>query len=161
MKRRECLKLIGGAAACSLMPTTGSTLHTGKEISNKVSGFGVSAITLGASGRENALEFHRFLRAGGFPEVTPTQAMVWWNATLLHVEFRNTEPNPRYRGNPGLAKPIRYPGNERFQISAYPDAVYVQYRPNWNDEKCFLFAADSSGACNSTAVEVDVQRSAQ
>jgi hypothetical protein len=155
MRRRECLKLIGGAAASPFLDRDVSRAAPATPRD-----FGISNITFGNSGRENALEFNRFLRAGGFREVTPTRAIVWWDSNLLHVEFWNTEPNPRYLGNPGLAKPVQYPGNRRFELSAYPDAVYVQYRPNWKDDRIFLFAADSSGASEGDGIGVHVNRSA-
>lgn len=159
MKRRDCLKLIGSATAAMLLPgpsDAAAFAESGEP--DQTPGFGASAFTFGSSGRENAVEFRRFLRAGGFPEITPTQAKLWWDADLLHAEFVNTEPDPLYRGNPGLAKPIKYPGNGRFEISAYPDAVYVQVRPDWKSDETFLFAADSSGACNQSGINVDVTR---
>ena len=97
--------------------------------------FGATSLTLGLAGREHALVLRRFLRAGGFTEVTPTVASVWWDEFNLHVEFENTERNPRYRGNPGLAKPNHYPGTGRFDLASWPDAVYVHYRANWNADQ--------------------------
>lgn len=158
MKRRECLKLIGGATAavcvksgiCDTSQTSGVT----------PTAYGASGVVLGAAGEENALVIRDFLRAGGFPQVTPTQAKIWWDHARLYVEFLNTELDPHYRGNPGLAKPIQYPGNERFRLSAYPDAVYVQLRPSWKNEEVHLFAVDSSGARESTGFDVKVERMA-
>src|ERR1017187_192086 len=156
MKRRECLKLIGGAAASAWVgPGTGETPSVERVNSPA---FGASVITLGAPGKENALEIRDFLRAGGFPEVTPTRAKVWWDRERLYVEFLNTELDPLYRGNPGLAKPIKFPGNGRFQLSAYPDAVYVQFRPTWKNEKVLIFAADSSGAHEGEGFDARVER---
>lgn len=159
MKRRDCLKLMGGAAAASIVS---------RGISAKASaGFkklpqscdsSVSAITFGPAGRDHALEFRHFLRAGGFPEVTSTQAFVWWDSDCLHVEFHNTEPDPLDRGNTGLSKPITYPGNGRFDLAAYPDAVYVQIRPSWKAPEVFVFAADSRGGRNHRGFQCDVAR---
>lgn len=152
MKRRECLKLIGGAAAATwARPALGQSVHS-------ASGFGVSSLVLGPPGRADALVFRNFLRAGGFPQITPTEAAVWWDRDYLHVEFRNTELDPLYRGNPGLAKPIKYPGNGRFQLSAYPDAVYVQFRPDWKNDRVLLFAADSGGGRNGDGFNVLIER---
>ncbi len=152
MKRRECLKLIGGTAATSLAwPSRGQGAQA-------VAHFGVSSLVLGQPGRANALLCRRFLRAGGFPQVTATEAGVWWDSDNLHVEFHNTELDPLYRGNPGLAKPIQYPGNGRFQLSAYPDAVYVQFRPDWRNDRVLLFAADSGGERNGDGFDVHIER---
>lgn len=159
MKRRECIKLIGGTAAAACIPRVECAPLIADRAADR-SASGVSSITLGAPGRGNALVLRSFLRAGGFPQVTPTQATVWWDRDSLHVEFRNTELDPLYRGNPGLAKPVHFPGNGRFQLSAYPDAVYVQFRPSWKSEQIFLFAADSSGAANETGFTVQVERQA-
>jgi alpha-glucosidase (family GH31 glycosyl hydrolase) len=156
MKRRECLKLIGGAAAAGwVRPDLGQMPEAERA---DLPQFGASAITLGAPGRENALEIRNFLRAGGFAQITPTQSKVWWDHDRLYVEFLNTERDRRYRGNPGLAKPVHYPGNERFQLSAYPDAVYVQIRSSWASEGVHVFAADSSGAREGDGFDVKVQR---
>jgi len=158
MKRRECLKLIGGVAAATwVRPGISETASVGRANSTA---FGASVITLGAPGKENALEIRDFLRAGGFPEVTPTRAKVWWDHDRLYVEFLNTELDPLYRGNPGLAKPFKFPGNGRFQLSAYPDAVYVQFRPTWKNEKVLIFAADSSGAHEGEGFDARVERRA-
>ncbi len=141
-----------------LLPNTADVAFAETYESSHARGWGVSAFTFGPPGAGNAVELRRFLRAGSFPEVTPTQAKLWWDGNLLHAEFLNTELDPLYHGNPGLAKPIHYPGNERFEISAYPDAVYVQFRPDWKSGETFLFAADSSGACNQSGLEVDIAR---
>lgn len=135
MRRRECLKLIGSVAVSSLLKANGTTIPLGTKRSSSSPEFGVSSITLGSLGQEHAVALPCFLRAGGFPDVTPTCALVWWDAKFLHVDFSNTERNQRYRGNPGLAKAVNFPGNGRFDLSAYPDAVYVQYRPDWTVEK--------------------------
>lgn len=153
MKRRECLKLIGGTAAAAWARPDG-----GEGAAAEPPEFGASAITLGAPGRENALAIRRFLRAGGFAPVTLTQSRVWWDPEKLAIEFVNTELDPRYRGNPGLAKPIHYPGTERFRLSSYPDAVYVQVRSSWRSEEAHVFAADSSGACEGDGFDVKVER---
>lgn len=116
--------------------------------SRKALAFGVSALTLGPAGRSHAVEFSHFLRAGGFPEVTRTQASLWWDAEYLHAEFRNTEPDPLNRSHPGLDGPIPYPGYGRFDLGSYPDAVYVQCRPSWRNPEVYVFAADSSGRRN-------------
>jgi alpha-glucosidase (family GH31 glycosyl hydrolase) len=121
--------------------------------------FGATSLTLGPAGREHALVLRRFLRAGGFDEVTPTLARLWWETESLHVEFENTEPNPRYRGNPGLAKPNRYPGTGRFDLGSWPDAVYVHYRSGWNaEDEVHVFAVDSSGAQLGESYSTEVQR---
>jgi alpha-glucosidase (family GH31 glycosyl hydrolase) len=161
MKRRECLKLIGAPAAASWMRVAGGQSPAGSQAMRPAPGFGASSAAFGAPGRENAIVFRRFLRAGGFPQVTPTTATVWWDRDLLHVEFHNTELDPLYRGNPGLAKPVKFPGNsDRFGLSAYPDAVYVQFRPDWKNEQVHLFAVDSSGASNSNEFSVRTERQA-
>ncbi len=157
MKRRECIKLIGGAAAAAWVPRA-ECAHLRVARVGNMPAWGVSSAALGAPGPENALVFERFLRAGGFPQVTPTRATVWWDRDSLHVEFHNTELDSLYRGNPGLAKPDHFPGNGRFQLSAYPDAVYVQFRPSWKNEQMFLFAADSSGATNASNFVAQVER---
>lgn len=156
MERRDCLKLIGGATlAAWVRPSLGES--PADERAN-TSAFGASAITLGASGKENALVIRDFLRAGGFSHLTPTEAKVWWDFDQLHIEFLNTEHDRLYRGNTGLAKPIKFPGNDRFQLSAYPDAVYVQIRSSWKSEKTHTFAADSSGACEGDGYKCTVKR---
>lgn len=161
MKRRECLKMLGGTAAAAwVQPGFGEAQVPDFPERVKDSAFGVSSITLGTPGEEHAVEIRKFLRAGGFPQVTPTQARIWWDPNRLYVEFLNTERDPLYRGNPGLAKPVKFPGNGRFQLSAYPDAVYVQIRPDWKSEKVHVFAADSSGASEGGGIEATVKRQA-
>jgi alpha-glucosidase (family GH31 glycosyl hydrolase) len=159
MKRRECLKLIGGAATAAwVRPGIGQTPEARQAGSVH---FGASAITLGAPGRENALAIRKFLRAGGFPQATRTEASLWWDHDRLYVKFLNTELDPLYRGNPGLAKPIQYPGNERFRLSSYPDAVYVQICPDWKGGEAHTFAADSSGAREGDGFDTKIERHAE
>ncbi len=157
MKRRDCLKLMTAAGAAALA-RNGIAQTNARSGGNRVFGFGVSAITLGPSGRSHAVDFPHFLRAGGFPEVTPTHASLWWDADYLHAEFQNTELDPLDRGNPGLDGPITYPGYGRFDLGSYPDAVYVQCRPNWERPEVYVFAADSSGRCTSPDFRCDVGR---
>lgn len=158
IKRRDCLKLIGATASASLLSKNIRAVTTASVQQQPQPGFGVSALTFGRPGRVYAIELHRFLRAGGFPQVTPTRAWLWWDENLLHAEFWNMEPDSENHGNSGLAKPITYPGNSRFEISAYPDAVYVQFRPSWHKQDNFIFAADSSGACNHSRFRCEVTR---
>lgn len=156
MKRRDVLKLTGAALLHSAVPRL-ATAQTSSTIANPR--FGATSLTLGPPGRENALLLRRFLRSGWFPHVTPTNAQIWWNQTALHVIFDNTELDPLYRGNPGLAKPIHYPRTGRFDLSSYPDAVYVQFRHGWAEaDKVQVFAVDSSGAQNSTNFQTEVVR---
>ena len=157
MRRRDYLKLMGSAALTSALrlPARAKTPAQTHDVREQ---FGVSALTLGAAGRQNGLRLSRFVRAGGFADITPTSVLLWWDEASLHVEFRNNEPSPRYKGNPGLAKPNRYPGNGRFDLAAYPDAVYVQFRPSWNADKVYEFAVDSSGAQNGDGFASDVTR---
>ncbi|MGB6133642.1 MAG: TIM-barrel domain-containing protein [Acidobacteriaceae bacterium] len=157
MKRRECLKLIAAASAASLAPRSGGE-NAPDAASHRVAGFGVSAFSLGPAGRTHAVHFPRFLRAGGFSEVTPTQACLWWDADFLHAEFTNSEPDPLNLGNPGLDGPIVYPGYGRFDLISWPDAVYVQCRPNWTRPEVYVFAADSSGRCNRPDFRCEVAR---
>lgn len=161
MKRRDCLKLMGGVATASLLGSATGEASAILEPGKSCKAFGVSTVSFGASGKSNALRFPRFLRAGGFAEVTPTQAEAWWDQELLYVEFRNTETDALYRGNPGLAKPMRFPDTGRFQLSSYPDAVFVQYRSNWTGDKVHLFAVDSSGFCNKEGFSARVAREAE
>ncbi len=159
MKRRECLKLIGGATAAAWVRSGAG--QAARAMPAKPPKFGASAITLGAQGKENALVIGEFLRAGGFAHVTPTLCKLWWDEERFYVEFLNTELDRRYRGNPGLAKPIKFPGNDRFQLSAYPDAVYVQLCADWRGVDAHTFAADSSGARAGDGFDLKVERQAQ
>ena len=91
--------------------------------------------------------------------MTLTVARVWWDDANLYVEFENEEPDLRYQGNPGLAKSNKYPGTGRFDLSSWPDAVYVQYRPGWAaDDKVRVFAVDSSGAQDGIGYLTTVRR---
>lgn len=165
MKRREAIKLAAAAALGSAAPLQRVRAQQPTPSAEKAATrgwsdtFGAVSLTLGPAGRQHALLLRRFLRAGGFTEVTPTIARVWWDSDSLHVEFDNTELNPCYRGNPGLAKPNRYPGTGRFDLASWPDAVYVQYRASWTpDEKIQEFAVDSSGAQKGQGYRTEVQR---
>lgn len=157
MKRRECLRLIAAASAASLAPRSGGETAPDAS-SHRTSGFGVSAVSLGPAGRAHAVHFTRFLRAGGFSEVTPTQASLWWDTEFLHAEFVNAEPDPLNRGNPGLDGPIEYPGYGRFDLKSWPDAVFVQCRPDWKRPEVTVFAVDSGGRCNRPDLRCDVAR---
>ncbi len=159
MKRRECLKLMAAAGAASLVRRNGAETTPEAHLmdaSRKAFSFGVSALTLGLAGRSHAVEFPRFLRAGGFTQVTPTQASLWWDAEYLHAEFRNIEPDPLNHTHPGLDGPITYPGYGRFYLGSYPDAVYVQCRPSWKNPEVYLFAVDASGQRNRQDFSCDV-----
>lgn len=149
---------MGSAVLNSALPFSANVKAVAEPPSGSSEQFGVTSLTLGGSGKQHSVRLRRFLRAGGFPQVTPTSTIVWWDYTFLHVEFLNTEPDPRYKGNPGLAKPNKYPGNGRFELSAYPDAVYVYYRPSWSDNKVYEFAVDSSGMRSDEGYEVEVKR---
>src|ERR1700679_2443925 len=158
MRRRDYLKLMGSAVLNSALPFSANVKAIAEAPGGSPEQFGVTTLTLGNSGKQHGVRLHRFLRAGGFPQVTSTSTIVWWDDTFLHIEFLNNEPDPRYKGNPGLAKPNKYPGNGRFELSAYPDAVYVHYRPSWSNDKVYEFAVDSSGMRNGEGYEVEVKR---
>lgn len=151
---------MGSAAAATLVRIPALPAMAEQGVHSRPSVFGLSSLSFGAPGPDNAVELTQFFRAGGFREITPTQAKLWWDADQLHAKFVNTEPDPLYRGNPGLAKPVHYPENDRFAISAYPDAVYIQFRPDWTSETIFLFAVDSSGARNRSDFDATVERAA-
>jgi alpha-glucosidase (family GH31 glycosyl hydrolase) len=164
MERREAIKLAAASAIGASLPMRGVVAQVSPRLHDDTTwgwseNFGATSLTLGPPGRQHALVVRRFLRAGGFDSVTPTLARVWWDAASLHVAFENTEPDPRYRGNPGLAKPDHYPGTGRFDLASWPDAVYVQYRGGWRSEDTVqVFAVDSSGAQNAVGYRTEARR---
>ena len=111
--------------------------------------WGATSLTLGAAGEASAVYIDRFLPAAGVGSATPTSARIWWNDEALTVEFHCVEPNPRYRGNPALARPADFPTAKRFQLRAFPDLVMVLFRPDWKSETYFSFAVDSMGGTQS------------
>jgi alpha-glucosidase (family GH31 glycosyl hydrolase) len=165
MKRRDAIKLAAGAAFSATTKLRQGLAQASSLASSPTSTpgwserFGATSLTLGPAGKEHALVLRHFFRAGGFKPVTPTFARVWWDEDSLHVEFENTESDPLYRGNPGLAKANRYPGTGRFDLPSWPDAVYVHWRAGWNaEDKVQVFAVDSSGAQHGDNYRTEVRR---